>query len=260
MVEVANGEHENVIISTMGLRPSTAREVGLGGWHLIEWPGIVPKGSVHPSWGDVHRRFRDGKGDMIPGLLRHYGVEPDSVERLFLIGFSAGSNSGLRQLLKTANDRARVNYVFSIDGFHANRKPENTWEEGEPRSRYWDWQGEVEPLAAYARQAALGDGVLFASASDVAAPTATTTKTEQAWQDVWEDMVSRVPSKSEYLDGTELASFPDAVSMYGHKDGNALFVRYYGRDPAAHIAQANTVAPYFIREWLIPRYIEGTQA
>lgn len=156
----------------------------------------------------------------------------------------------------------RADYVFSIDGFHANRKPANLWGET-VESRYWDWDKEVAPLALYARRAARGDGVLFASASDVAAPTSTTTQTRSAWDDVLEwletDLAKKgQPAEPEPLSSVETHSFPHAPHEWGYKVRNLLINAYGGRDAAAHIAQANEVTPWFLERWLIPKYIDET--
>lgn len=255
-----NGAKRDVIISTMGLRRGTADAVGLEDWLLIEWPGDASRGG-HPTWSTLGPRYRDQNGDMLPRFLRNHRVEPSQIGRLLLVGFSAGSNSGLRQLLKSRGDRAKVDYVFSIDGFHANRKPQSQWGDT-VESRYWDW-GQVEPFALYARRAARGTGVLFASASDVAAPTSTTTKTRDAWQDVIEwletDLAKKgQPAEPEPLSSVGSHSFPHAPHEWGYKVRNLLINAYGGVDAAAHIAQANEVTPYFLENWLIPKYVEGT--
>ena len=148
------------------------------GWRTIEWPGESPPKGGHPSWHALATRARRADGRLLPVLASRWGIwealEPGG--ELVVIGYSAGANSGLRELIRHPEDLAACTRVISLDGLHANLK---TWlPASSGRGRYFDWAGEMAPL-----ERAWLSGRLTATASQTWVDPRWTT-TRQAWWDV----------------------------------------------------------------------------
>lgn len=154
---------------------------GIGWWPeprpaLLEWQGVFPSPGAHPTWNPLADALRDGSGRLLPNLLRKYGF--GEARRVACIGFSAGSNSGLGQLLKHPLDRAQIDFVGSFDGIHSyvGTTPPPV---ADPLS-YFKFRAQADPWFDFMRQAALGLKGCVVTASDVAPPAPDFTKTRSA--------------------------------------------------------------------------------
>lgn len=209
---------------------------------------------------------------MLPRLLASYrrflGFDLSGVGRIAVVGFSAGSNSGIRELLRSPLDRARISFAAAIDGLHpmwAQRRIRRSDEEPAPltpEERFADWPGQMEPFAAYALDAAQNQGgAMVITASQVAASSRKVAASSQALAYLWEWVASRVGlpgptvpgpfpprSSSPKLRAGEPYPVPFAT------DGARSFVGlwYPGRDRRAHALQAWIVAPDILRAFLVP--------
>lgn len=143
---------------------------------LIEWPGYFSKPGAHPSWESVAEPLRDGSGQLLPNLLRKYG-QP-SPRRIAVIGFSAGSNSGLGQLLKHPADRAMVDFVGSFDGIHVYTG--TTPPPPADPLAYFKYREQISPWYDVMLAGARGEKGVVVTASDVAPPAVEFTKTRTA--------------------------------------------------------------------------------
>lgn len=224
----------DVIFSMMGLRGSD-----FDGWRIIEWSGVVPPGKVHPTWADIAAQSRDGNGDLIPGLLRKYGITNPG--RIGVVGFSAGSNSGLREMLRSPNDRARLAFAVSSDGFHAMLK-------SVPKERPWPIEpsdladkSQAEGFEAMAKAAAAGGAPFVMTASSIAAPAQSVTMSQEGL-----DLISLSTGNAQTS-----TPMPGALSGYAWKTGNFFGVQSTGNNAAEHIKHANAI-PSILRNWVIP--------
>jgi hypothetical protein len=246
----------------MGARPILLNLMALRqvpqGFDAIDWmpPATDYRAGGHPTWVHDANRLRSGSGPLIPALLRRYGRPEDS--DVLAIGFSAGSNSGLRELLRDPQDREQLVGVVALDGLHSSLK---TWVKDAPsvRDRYADWTGQMSPFEDYMRRAADGDKLMVATASDVAAPPGGITKTRDAWLDIVTDLANLgVPvhplasSLQETLTGTDGRSvswFPAPGATLGDR-GYVLF--FEGNQARDHVQQAQAVAPWILGKFVLP--------
>lgn len=235
----------DVIFSMMGLR---AVPKGFEGWRLIEWPG---EGAGHPSWAALAQRLRSGDGRLLPALRRLYSV--DESARIGVVGFSAGSNSGVREMLRSPADRASYAFVLAIDGLHASIKPGSRWREDDPVSWFWSFREQVEPFAAMAAEAAQGRGIFVQTASRVAAPNPQLSSTEQGVNAISVYLSQRglneyreLPTSFEDLEKLEYGGIVSGDA------GRYLSCVLGGSDAAAHVYQSRVVTPLAL-EWVRTR-------
>lgn len=209
---------------------------------VIQWD--PPPSSGHPSWTGAADALREPPyrvGPLLKRLLARYRIDLRDVGRIAVVGFSAGSNNGVRELLRSAADRERIDVVLAVDGLHPlMRGPRDA---SDPRSGYASWASELEPFAAYARRAARGLGVMVATASGVAAPTRDHGQTGIVLADLVRDTTERVES-SDWRGAALPEDYPtaDAYAPEARVDlGGFSALWYPGADKAAHIAQGTAV-------------------
>jgi len=250
----------DVIFSMMGITsldwwPNPERP------RLIEWPG---EGSGHPSWKAKADRMRDGKGAMLPRLFAEYGV-PDGA-RVAFVGFSAGSNSGLRAVLQSRQDRARIDFVGSFDGLHLTLKDKSVWDPAKPLSPFFADQ--VDGFVDYAMGAAEGMRGMVITSSDVAAPPVSSglplSQTKFVQRRILEAVGAELgrlqPPADPYTEMRKLptdAIIPPAVvgqlqqaggtPMLDQTIGNLVTTASPGRDQEAHITQARVFVPTLLK-------------
>jgi hypothetical protein len=130
-------------------------------------------GNNPPSWSSKAAQLRVS-GGYLDGILRGYSVDPTAP--IVGIGFSAGSNNGLRELVRDVVDRERIAGVIALDGLHWN-----VWDRAlRSPTNFKDWKREVAPFAHYAEMAANGVGWMVVTASSVASPGPSLTSTSEA--------------------------------------------------------------------------------
>lgn len=226
---------------------------------VVQWN--PPPSSGHPSWTGEADSLRQGawrKGPLLPALLRRYAVRLEDVERICVLGFSAGSNNGVRECLRSEDDRRRIDTVLAVDGLH----PTLAQRPGDPpRGGYAAWDQELEPFAAFAERAAFGAAAMVATASAVAAPTKTNGQTARVLTDLVGDVLDRTS-------GRELApallpdDFPtsgDPVRPDQRADVGSFSALWYpGTDKSAHIAQGTHVVRDLWRDVLSRRWSPET--
>jgi hypothetical protein len=234
---------------------------------LIELPGAPGK---HPSWAPVAQQLRDGRGALLPALRRQYQISPNS--RIAVVGFSAGSNSGLRALLASALDRVEYDFVGSFDGLHLNIKSP-PWPAG-VLSRFFPDQ--VDGFADYALAAARRQRGMVITSSSVAAPVVSGLPVSQtvlaqtailAW--VGEQMQRLAPGADPWRAMARAAGdieLPAArvaeLARAGGEPwslqtvGNLVCTASPGANEAAHIVQARVFAPVLLRATLAERWRE----
>ena len=228
-----------VVIDMMGLGGLPPE---WSGWKFIEWSGQT-QGGGYSSWVPLAQQLRDSAGRILPNLLRKYGMDPSSA--VVAVGFSAGSNNGLRELLRNSEDRKQIIGVLAIDGAHWNvRKVSDTPAIGD----YWDWKGEADPFAQTALEAANGGRPFLATASQVARPGAALTMTREGLRSVssWLDSqgASRGPAPAPFngeikatVNNREVSKSPvDSWSQ-----GNFVVSLWPGNQPADHVWQARAI-------------------
>lgn len=245
---------QDVIFSFMAIRPEWMPEE-LSGARLIEVPGVVAEGHSNPGWS--HLSGLKVNGSVIRGLLNHYGIK--NPRRIAAFGFSAGSNAGLRELLKNEADRQTLSMVAAIDGLHPRLNPYFV-EAGDIKDHYQWYDEQVKPFFSYAMRAAMGDTVLVATASNVAAPIINdgkVSKTADAWGDI--DLMIN----SEYSGPLDNQIYPyqfDTAKIVPDYVGgvNDFTVFYYpGEGKQAHIDQAQIVGPLILKYILAPYWQDG---
>ena len=260
----------DLIISCMALRklPDWLPWAGLAP-QLLEWPG-VPTESGHPSWQRAARAMRDADGRLLPTLLRRYsaflGHGLDDAGRIAALGFSAGSNSGLRELLRHPEDRARIDFVGAVDGLHPTlRVPRHSVRRfaDDPTTLYADWQRQMGPFAETALSAAYGAGVIVATASEVIPASPQVAPTATALASLYAHVARQVQATAPAVPATypprasspELRAgelYPTPTQIRGAGDFVALW--YPGGDRRAHELQAWVVVPDLLRAWLVPAW------
>jgi hypothetical protein len=219
-------ENSDIIISTMGIRGSD-----FDGWRVIEWPGVSKSGG-HPSWAAKAASMRGPLG-LIPNILRQYGIKKP--RRIGLVGFSAGSNSGLRELLRDPLDRALASFAVSADGMHMAVRSD--YKRGsELADDDLIEPSQLEPFKSFART-----GKPFViTASNVERPIPTVTKTREAMLNI-EHGLAEQPVKQDYgLEGNTWSK------------GNVLFYITDGNMAKDHVHHANSI-PTLLRRWVMPK-------
>lgn len=252
-------EAYDLLISVMGLR-------GLPeGWKapaplIREWAGKVKPGHSHATWDHVADRLRDIDGRLIPNLIRQWGLELAGLRRLGLVGFSAGSSSGLRELLRHPEDRSLVDAVIAADGLHAALRPSPSDET--IQGQYWDFDGQLGPFLEMARLGSREGGpIVMFTATDIARPSSGITKTSEAMSDVWTILQSEEELEDwHYYEVPELAQAP----LEGFEGSRNLTMMWYpgefpheiGTPQAAHVNQAQKAIPEFLVDVVQPMWWE----
>lgn len=230
---------------------------------VIQWnPPIVGMG--HPSWTAEADKLRAGpwrKGPLLPALLRRYGVRIEDVGRIAVLGFSAGSNNGVRELLRSDDDRRRIDTVLAVDGLHPNLA---VTPKTPPRGGYAAWNAEMEPFAAFGERAALGAAAMVATASQVAAPSSRNGQTARVLADLEADVIARFPAGQDFGPQVLPDDYPTSgdplVPLVRHQIGSFAALWYPGKDKAAHIAQGTAVVRDLWRDVLSRRWSPETIA
>lgn len=216
---------------------------------VIEWAGEGPPGS-HPSWVEPAAKLRDPvTKELLPRLFGMFRA--GSPTRVAVFGFSAGSNSGIRELLRNPNDRARISFAACVDGLH----PVKNWND----SGVADFNLQVAPFANYALSASKGTGTIVFTGNNLESPTPTTYRTPQTMQLINRYVVEQLGGPdavaSHPTDMTRIRSFladgeptPNGVGGIG----NAYFFEYPGTQKEDHITQANVIVPRIIERFLTP--------
>jgi len=235
---------------------------------LFEWsPGTG-------TWGKAADAIRAPpwrKGRLLPALFKRYerflGFDLDGASRIAVFGFSAGSNSGVRELLRNPEDRARIDFVAAVDGLHPNIKPDRLGTPlnlATPRDYFADWNAELEPFAAMAERAARHETMMIATASQVVPLGKYNAKTELALDALVADVSSRVAFVDPYIvpgfptDRAEIrAGERHPVPVRGDGLGNFVCFWYSGSDKRAHVLQAQAVVPDIFRDYLVPSWTSG---
>lgn len=157
---------DDVIISTMGLR-SVSWWPGSRKPYLVEWPGVISNAGGHPSWFAAATSLRRPDGQLLPNLLARYNLS--GAKRIAVVGFSAGSNSGVRELIRNAEDRKRISFVGAFDGLHPVLSQQSTWNLQDPMS-FFVSPKQLEPWLAYMALAAAGRKGMVMTASSIPEP------------------------------------------------------------------------------------------
>jgi hypothetical protein len=237
---------------------------------VLEWSG-VPTESGHPSWQRAARGLRDSDGALLPRLFKRYrqylGFDLSEADRIAAVGFSAGSNSGIRALLENELDRARLDFVGAIDGMHPTLAPERRGVHrplsDDPRSDFVAWDQQMGPFAAYADLAAQGSCGFVATASSVAPVNRTISTTAQALSALYAWVASVVGPSSPRLPASfpprdtspELRpgeQYPLPYQIQGVGDFVCLW--YPGDQEEDHRLQVRVVIPDILRAFLVPRW------
>lgn len=233
---------------------------------ILLWMPEVTTPGTHPSWTTDADKLRDPPyraGRLLPNLINWFskslGFNFDHVDRICAIGFSAGANNGLRELLRNKDDRERLDVLLSVDGMHPNLAPVAG---ATIESKYADWQKEMEPFADFATASALGERLAVFTASDVAAPAPTNAKTANALADLVHVVQGRV---SPWVDPLippgvfpSASSSPKPSASAGCRGFDVFW--YAGKDKQAHITQGTKVVADLWRDFLAWRWSPATAA
>jgi hypothetical protein len=243
---------------------------------LLLWSG-APTPSGHPSWNTAATKLRTPSpgwppsGRLLPALIdsfkRYTGVSYEDAGNIGCLGFSAGSNSGVRELLRNAQDRERLSFVAAIDGLHPNLIPGTA-------DRFADWRREMGPFEDYAVRAARGLAKMVCTASQVAQPSPTNASTRRALQQLEVNVRQLVPASmrrggpyfttfppifgarggqlgaSPYLKPGEAHPLPDVAENVGNF--GALY--YPGTDKRAHQLQGTVISDDVITSAALPEW------
>jgi hypothetical protein len=255
----STGDTMDLVISAYALNATTFAAAFPDGKRprLIEWPGEQPPGGGHPSWSRIAMAMRDENGDIIPALLRAYSAQ-DS-KRIAVVGFSAGSNSAVRELLRSPRDRRRIDAVFAIDGIHAQVRDESA---AYPHA-FAD-PSQPAGLLSMMMTAAQNQKLCVVTASDVAKPCSTCAKTSWALgrlTAVVAASVDRLPSSvetfsatSDPIDSSLLAQLIALGETEHARFGDSWSLWFKGAQGADHVRQAQQVLPLLLRALLVPRW------
>lgn len=227
---------------------------------VVEWMPRLTKPGSHPDWKPDGLAFRDPvTGRVVPRLLQMFGrSEP---LRLAAFGFSAGSNSGVRELLRSPSDRESLSFVAAVDGLHAALSNPVLHVPSNPKSYFLDWKGQMEPFVEYAIQAARGQCTMVLTGNDLAEPAAGLTRTPYAIRRLM-DYVESQPDIEEYDQDTARAfadlGAPLPLQMFGR--GKLYCFTYGGTRKEDHIAQAKVVVPRIIDMFLKKLWAKEAEA
>jgi hypothetical protein len=193
--------------------------------------------------------LRDRKsGRLLPNLLKTWQLDPESA--VVAVGFSAGSNSGLRELLRNADDRAQIQGAIALDGAHWNQKKLGTDDPGE----YWDWIGEAGPFHEMQMLSARTGKPFILSASAVGRPGPQLSMTREALSAVARTLSAAgftredaPPSLSGEITGTDQGRTITRAPVASWRYGGAVTLLYPGDQAADHRWQIAAVAPLALR-------------
>lgn len=232
---------------------------------LLEWPGS-PTASGHLSWKQAARGLRDSDGAILPNLLERYrqflGFDVSGAGRIAVVGFSAGSNSGVRELLRSPLDRGRIDFVAAIDGMHPMfRHHRIRGDHSDPETLYADWAGQMAPFAEYALRAARDEGAAMVCTASQVRAAASVAPSYLALSSLFAYVAERVPASGPWLPPAfpprETApalrageTYPTPIAVQGARRFVAAW--YAGQSPRAHELQAWIVAPDVLRAFLVP--------
>lgn len=226
---------------------------------LLEWSGTSATPGGHPSWETAARALRGSDGALLAPLLRRSNIR--DAARIAVVGFSAGANSGLRELLRSPIDRARIDAAFSIDGIHALVRDESG---AHPAA--WSDPTQVDGLFQLMQAGARGQALAVVTASNVARPVTCSTCAKTSWAlgrltaAIAADL-GRSPSSVETFSAVSdpippaLAAALVALGETEHARFSDLWALWFRGDQAAdHIRQAHEILPLLIRSLLVPRW------
>jgi hypothetical protein len=232
---------------------------------LLEWPG-VPTASGHPSWKGAARRLRDSDGALLPRLLATYrrflGFDLSGVNRIAVVGFSAGSNSGVRELLRSPLDRARIGFVAAIDGLHPMfRHRRIRTGQTDPEQLYADWSGQMGPFADYALLAAEDQGAAMVCTASQVRASPSVAPSYLALSSLYQWIAARSSAAGPWLPPAfpprqsspvlrAGEAYPTPIDVQGARRFVAAW--YPGQTPRAHELQAWVVVPDVLRSFLVP--------
>jgi hypothetical protein len=235
---------------------------------LLEWSGTPTTGG-HPSWQKAARSLRGSDGAILPNLLARFrqylGFDLSGVGRIAAVGFSAGSNSGLRTLLASPLDRGRIDFVAAVDGMHpmlAQTRGVHTYSD-DVREDFAAWNQQMGPFVEYADLAAQGQVGFVATASSVAPTRSDISTTAQALSALYAVIAQAAGTSSPNVpaafpprtDSPALNAgedYPIPYQVQGVRDFVALW--YAGDQKRDHILQARVVVPDILRAFLVPRW------
>jgi hypothetical protein len=240
--EVAMGDGtEDVILSFMALSHGLKEFADSRGIRVVEVPPTG--GGGHPSWND---------SPSLTALIKKFGLKP---RRIAAFGFSAGSNSGLRSILRRS-DAAQLSFVCALDGMHPMLSPKAASATA-IGTRYQDAANQFFPFANYALQAAHHQATMVISASQIPAPPPwqgwSFSTTADALLDVVRYTSENAPEAAAPATPEELLGvWPQPIAASGAGDFLALWYPRSGDDEQDHIDQANIVGPAVARSILGP--------
>jgi len=207
----------------------------------VDIPGKVLEGQSHPGWLWLGQN-RDSSGRLMPYLLKAYngGKMPAHIG---VVGFSAGSNAGVREFLRHQEDRAMIDFVFMIDGLHPAIK--DNGELAFPDQHFI-------PFLRYAEQASLGNGVMTITASNVAAPLTSpkVMATKDAASMMYRNVKASAPSTGSIDPLIRVNSWGDPRHNESFVNGNCYGMVFPGNTKEDHIAQARVVLPRVLDAFL----------
>lgn len=215
---------------------------------VLEIPENRAGSSVHAQWVQNFRQQNQGKF-LDPFIAQRLpGVE---IGRIGVIGFSAG-NWGIEQVLSNAEEAARIDFAYAVDGLHAREMPDKTT---------------VIPPAwlSFAQQAAANQKMMLVSFSQIKPPTFPGTQPSAhmlgdalgaKWLTDGGNVIASLPSL--VYPNTDA---PEAVPImeYGTV-GNLHMVGSWpvgskGDDATAHIYQSRQVQAALWTTWIAPRWL-----
>lgn len=248
---IARDLPSTVILSCMAVSPKVLeREWPAPRPGLIEWSPTLST-TAHPSWGNDAQRFRDyGTGRLLTPILKRFGESRP--ERIALFGFSAGSNSGVRELLRNRTDREEISFTACIDGLHAHLKPKTLWTD-DPVSPFLDWESQLRPTAEQALRAARGECRMIITGNDLQEPIEGVGRTPFAMRKIYEWVMTHdgvLPFNQALSRQFADAGSPTPTFAFGA--GELYCFGYLGTQKRDHIEQAQTVIPRAIRMFLMP--------
>lgn len=253
---------DHVLFSCMALNVPGLAE--LESWPakpgVIEWMPRTVKPGSHPSWIDDGMAYRDPSTKrLLPRLLQMFGRRDPS--RIAAFGFSAGSNSGVRELLRSPEDREALSMVAMVDGLHAMKAMPALYNPEDPRTFFVDWAGQVAPCAEYALRAARGQAVMVLTGNNIVPIPDTNTRTAEGMQHVfkWVEKQSGIKPYNEKVVRV-FADLGEPTPAYLFGRGNLFCFGYNGTQAKDHIAQAKVVIPRILRHILKPLWTGRSEA
>ena len=245
----------DVIIDCMAVGPDVLRMLGEREGSkpaIISWMPRDYSGVGHPDWRPEARQLRGADGRIIPALLQRFPTVRGAPARIAAFGFSAGSNSGLRELLRSPADRGALSFVASVDGLHFLKAYDGSV-----------FQEDFDPWVAYARDAVEGRATCVFTGNNLQAPTVSTTKTPEGMKLIHQAILARVGNDAAFRYPPNL-SVMRQFSAYGPPltngqggIGNCYFYEYPGTQAVDHIIQARVIVPRIFNTFLAAAWSQG---